>query len=104
MMGHDIHTPTMLNVENLREGRIWGEYHEIGHNSQHRYYTIEATGETGCNVWSYNVNSVVSINFLPSEKKTTQLLQQTTTNKTICRYLVLPPLQLKSRCDFDDKL
>lgn len=41
-----------LNVKMLKERGFWGTFHELGHNMQRRWWTLEGTREVTCNIFS----------------------------------------------------
>lgn len=53
-------TDEIINPAFAREGKVWGEFHEFGHNSQMERYTTGDTTESGCNVYANYVNIHVS--------------------------------------------
>lgn len=47
---------TITDVKELRNGSVWGLYHEIGHNFQQgKYWSWSSLGETTCNLFSFKL-------------------------------------------------
>jgi hypothetical protein len=61
MMGYISAVPDQVNVSLIQQEGNWGLVHETGHNHQWNSWTISATTETGCNMWSLYVHQNVSV-------------------------------------------
>ena len=61
MMGFVSAVPDQVNVSLIQQQGNWGLVHETGHNHQWNSWTISATTETGCNMWSLYVHQNVRI-------------------------------------------
>jgi hypothetical protein len=61
MMGFVSAVPDQVNVSLIQKEGNWGFVHETGHNHQWDSWTISATTETGCNMWSLYVHQNVRV-------------------------------------------
>ena len=58
---YESYATRMINVDKIRRGEMWGEYHELGHNCQHESYSIGQLGEVTCNVFAFYLVKKVSL-------------------------------------------